>query len=282
MLKISFSKKIKAPAARVWDVLWTDSTYRQWTNAFHEGSHAVSDWVEGSEVLFLTPNGSGMYSKIASLIPNKFISFQHIGSVKDFIKQPFDAETEVWSGAFENYSLTEKDGFTELSVELDSDNSFEDFFKEVFPKALDVVKEISENEHPFITVETIVQAPIEKVWQKWTIPEEIIQWNKAAETWCSPRATNDLKIGGRFNYRMEACDGSEGFDFEGTYTEIEPLKKIRYTMNDNREAEIDFHKDGNNTRIVESFQAEKTNTLKLQQFGWQAILNNFKKHTEEN
>lgn len=282
MLKISFSKKIHAPASKVWDVLWTDSTYRKWTSVFHEGSYAVSDWKEGSEILFLAPNGDGMYSKIASNIPNKFMSFQHIGNVKNLVKQPLNAESEPWTGSFENYTLTEKDGFTEVLVELDVDSTFADFFKDIFPKALDIVKELSENEAPFITVEATVNAPIEKVWQKWTDPKDIIHWNAAAETWCSPRATNNLKVGGRFNYRMEACDGSEGFDFEGTYTEVEPLKKICYTMDDKRDAIIQFIADGDKTKIIETFQAEKSNPLELQQFGWQAILNNFKQYTEKN
>lgn len=282
MLKIAFSKKICAPASKVWDVLWTDATYRQWTSVFHEGSHAISDWKNGSEVLFLAPNGDGMYGKIASLVPNKFMSFQHIGSVKNSIKQPIDAETEVWSGAFENYILSEKDGITEISVELESESSFAEFFQEVFPKALDIVKDLSEKEAPFITVEAIIDAPLEKVWHNWTDPKEIIHWNAAAETWCSPRATNDLKVGGRFNYRMEACDGSEGFDFEGTYTQVEPMKKICYTMDDSREAIIVFNTENGKTRIIETFQAENSNSLELQQFGWQAILNNFKQYTEKN
>lgn len=144
MLKISFSKKTHAPSTKVWEVLWTDSTYRKWTSVFHVGSYAVSEWKEGSEILFLTPNGDGMYSKIVSKIPNKFMSFQHIGNVKNLVKQPLNAESEAWTGSFENYTLTEKDGVTEIQVELDADNSFVDFFKDIFPKALDIVKELSE------------------------------------------------------------------------------------------------------------------------------------------
>ncbi|TAF78015.1 MAG: polyketide cyclase [Bacteroidetes bacterium] len=131
-----------------------------------------------------------------------------------------------------------------------------------------------------ITIEIIVNAPIEKVWKYWTDPEYIIKWTFATEDWCCPKAKNDLKVGGKFNTRMEAKDGSFGFDFEGTYSEVVINKKIAYTIIDGRTVDIQFISDGNQTKIIEAFEAENENSLELQKNGWQAILGNFKKLVE--
>ena len=147
MKKEHFSIKIKAPKEKVWNVLWNDDTYRKWTEVFSEGSHAVTDWKEGSEVLFLSEDGKGMYSAIDKKIPNEYMSFKHLGVVKDKEKQPMDEETKEWSGAREDYSLKESDGVTELSVAMDIAESYEDYFKNTFPKALEKVKELSENQN---------------------------------------------------------------------------------------------------------------------------------------
>ena len=133
-----------------------------------------------------------------------------------------------------------------------------------------------------ITVETTVNAPEAKVWHYWTEPGHIIHWNNASDDWHTPRAENDLKVGGRFNFRMEARDGSMGFDFEGTYDKVEPKKLIAYTMDDGRKVKITFEPEGERTKIVEISEAETTHTVDMQRDGWQAILNNFKKYTESN
>jgi len=133
---------------------------------------------------------------------------------------------------------------------------------------------------PTITVQVTVQAPVEKVWKCWTLPEHVTRWNFASPDWCSPNAENDLRAGGKFSYRMEARDGSVGFDFYGFYEEVTPGELITYTMGDGRRVRIEFTGQGNETRVVESFEAEDTNSLELQQFGWQSILDNFKKHAE--
>ncbi len=130
-----------------------------------------------------------------------------------------------------------------------------------------------------ITVEITVNAPVEKVWEFWTKPEHITKWNFASDDWQSPKAENDLRTGGNFNYRMEAKDGSFGFDFAGTYDEVQTNKTINYTIGD-RKAWITFTPEGDQTKIVETFEAESQNSIELQQNGWQAILNNFKKYTE--
>ncbi|MCD6019932.1 MAG: putative activator of Hsp90 ATPase 1 family protein [Bacteroidetes bacterium] len=134
-----------------------------------------------------------------------------------------------------------------------------------------------------ITVEATVKAPIEKVWKLWTTPEHIIKWNNASEDWHTPRATNDLKVGGRFLSRMEAKDGSFGFDFTGTYDEVITNERIAYTMGDGRIAIITFSADeSDETRITETFEAESENPVEMQKDGWQAILNNFKTYVEAN
>ncbi len=133
-----------------------------------------------------------------------------------------------------------------------------------------------------IKIETTVESDADKVWEYWTNPEHITRWNHASDDWHSPRGTNDLREGGRFNIRMEAKDGSSGFDFEGEYTEVVPNQKISYIMDDGRKVEIVFENLGNKTRVTESFDPESKNSLEMQRSGWQAILDNFKKYTEGN
>ena len=144
MKKANFSVKIHAPKEKVWKVLWDNDSYEKWTSVFSEGSHAVTDWNEGSEVLFLGAEGDGMYSTIAKKIPNEFMSFEHLGMVKDKKKQPQDDETKAWAGAKENYYLKGSGNETELVVELDIVDEHEQYFKDTFPKALDKVRQLSE------------------------------------------------------------------------------------------------------------------------------------------
>lgn len=131
-----------------------------------------------------------------------------------------------------------------------------------------------------ITVETVINAHVEKVWQVWTTPEHIMNWNYASHDWHTPYATNDLRNGGTFNYRMEAKDGSFGFDFGGTYDKVVKNQFISYTIGDGRKVEITFSEDGISTRIVECFEPEQANPIEMQKEGWQAILHNFKMYVE--
>lgn len=133
-----------------------------------------------------------------------------------------------------------------------------------------------------LTVEATINAPIEKVWNFWTSPEHITQWNNASPDWHTPKAENDLRVGGKFISRMEAKDGSFGFDFWGIYDEVVPNKVIAYTMGDGRKAKILFTTEGSAVKISETFEAENENPLDMQKTGWQAILNNFKKYVEAN
>jgi len=131
-----------------------------------------------------------------------------------------------------------------------------------------------------LTVKTLVNLPIEKVWTFWTEPQHITQWNAASDDWHTPRAENDLTVGGRFVSRMEAKDGSFGFDFGGTYTKIEMLRLIEYTIDDNRKVSVKFVQQGSTTQITEDLEAENQNPVEMQQAGWQAIIDNFKKYAE--
>jgi uncharacterized protein YndB with AHSA1/START domain len=133
-----------------------------------------------------------------------------------------------------------------------------------------------------VTVETTVSAPVARIWELWTSPEHISQWNYASDDWHSPRAENDLRPGGRFLARMEAKDGTFGFDFSGTYVDVQPYKYIEYIMDDGRKAEVFFTPLDDQTRVVETFEAEDVNSIELQKGGWQAIMDNFKKYAEKN
>jgi uncharacterized protein YndB with AHSA1/START domain len=130
-----------------------------------------------------------------------------------------------------------------------------------------------------ITVETNVHAPIERVWQAYTTPEDIVQWNAASDDWHTTKCNVDLKVGGAFSSRMEAKDGSFGFDFAGTYTNVVPNRLLELSFGD-RTAKIDFTEtpDGVNVRVA--FDAETTHSIEQQRDGWQAILKNFARHVE--
>ncbi len=133
-----------------------------------------------------------------------------------------------------------------------------------------------------IRVEATVQAPIDKVWNYWTEPDHIKQWNNASEDWHTPFAENDLRVGGTFVSRMEAKDGSTGFDFGGIYDEVILHDVIAYTMADGRKVNITFKGHEKETEVVETFDADASHPAEFQQQGWQAILNNFKSYVEQN
>lgn len=133
-----------------------------------------------------------------------------------------------------------------------------------------------------ITIEANVKVPVEKVWKLWSTPEHITQWNNASPDWHTPRAENDLRVGGKFLSRMEAKDGSFGFDFTGVYDEVKAHELIAYTMDDGRKARINLYPHANETKMVITFEAEDQNPIEMQKGGWQAILDSFKKYSEAN
>jgi uncharacterized protein YndB with AHSA1/START domain len=139
------------------------------------------------------------------------------------------------------------------------------------------------NEQPntvVLKVSAEVEVPVEKAWDLFNAPEHIVNWNAASPDWHSPRATNDLRTGGSFSYRMEARDGSFGFDFAGEYTEVVPMTSFAYKMEDGRTARVEFHPIKTGTLVITQFDAENSNPLEMQQNGWQAILDNFKRYAE--
>lgn len=131
-----------------------------------------------------------------------------------------------------------------------------------------------------IQIETTVNAPISKVWEYWNGPEHITQWNTGHPDWHTPTASNDLRVGGRLESRMEAKDGSLGFDFGGTYTSVDDQKHLAYTLDDDREVNVTFEETDKGIHIIETFEAESENPVEMQQQGWHGILDNFKRYTE--
>jgi uncharacterized protein YndB with AHSA1/START domain len=129
-----------------------------------------------------------------------------------------------------------------------------------------------------ITVETLVKADLNKVWRAWNNPEDIKRWNAASDDWHTTASTVDLREGGRFSARMQAKDGTEGFDFEGTYTRVVPRELIEYRMTDGREVKVEFSERAGEVLVRETFDAETENAPQVQRAGWQAILDNFARH----
>lgn len=144
MEKKFYSASINAPKEKVWETLWSKGSYEAWTSIFAEGSTAVTDWQEGSKVLFTDGKGSGMVAKIAKRRENEYLSIEHLGMLKDGTEIMSGPEVESWSGAHENYTLKEENGVTKLDVDIDITDDMIAYFDETWPKALDKLKEIAE------------------------------------------------------------------------------------------------------------------------------------------
>ena len=144
MEKLQFNISINAPREKVWKTLLEDETYRQWTAPFSENSRAETDWKKGSKILFLDGNGHGMVSKVAENIPNEFMSIEHLGLVKDGVEDVESDEVKPWAGAYENYTLKEANGGTELFIESDITEEYKEMMAGIWPKALNKLKELAE------------------------------------------------------------------------------------------------------------------------------------------
>lgn len=144
MKPLHYSVDIDAPSDRVWQVLWNDDTYGEWTRPFAPGSRAVGDWQQGSRIQFLDGEGSGMESVIEKLVPNEYMSFKHIAEIQEGKVQPLDERTSQWSGGHEDYTLAERDGRTTVNVDLEAPEEYADMFNDKFPQALRRLKEIAE------------------------------------------------------------------------------------------------------------------------------------------
>lgn len=144
MQREEFKVSINATKEKVWNVLWDDATYRKWTSVFGEGSHYVSDLEEGSKVKFLGEKDSGMLSEVAEKRMNEYMGFRHIGMIMDGVEDTTSEKVKNWSGAMETYRLDDNNGNTELTVGLDMNDEYRDMFMDLFPKALQKIKELSE------------------------------------------------------------------------------------------------------------------------------------------
>lgn len=131
-----------------------------------------------------------------------------------------------------------------------------------------------------VTIETTIHAPVEKIWENWTSTDAITQWNSASSEWHTPKAEHELQPGGRFVYRMEAKDGSFGFDFSGTFEVIKPNEYLESILDDGRKVKVTFTGKGNETLVSQTFEAEETHSIDQQRSGWQNILDNFKQYVE--
>jgi uncharacterized protein YndB with AHSA1/START domain len=146
MQKLNFSTSINASKEKVWQTLWDDANYRKWTSAFTKGSYAETDNLkEGTDVKFLDPKGSGMISRVAANRPNEYMSFEHLGEIKDGVEDRTSEKVKEWAGAKENYTLKEANGVTTLAIDMDITDEYKDMFTEMWPKALEKVKALAEN-----------------------------------------------------------------------------------------------------------------------------------------
>jgi len=293
MQKLRFSIVINAPKEKVWHAMLDDETYRQWSEAFAAGSHFVGSWEKGSRIVFLASRGngySGYVGRIAENRPYQFVSIEYLTEVQNG-KEDTTGVPASWSGAHENYTFSERDGATEVSVELDTiaiDMSElrvlpaeDEMFQQIWPDALQRLKAIAEGTPPRnIIVSALVKMPIDKVWEYWIKPEHIMRWAFASDEWEALAAENDVRVGGKFRTVMAAKDKSARFDFAGTYTAVKEKKLIEFDMDDGRHAKVQFLPLPDSVQITTTFEPEDVNPPEMQQSGWQAILNSFKKYVE--
>ena len=147
MEQLHFSVNINAPKERVWDILWAKGKYETWTAVFSEGSTVETDWKEGSKVLFTDGKGSGMVSEITVNKPNEYMSFKHLGEMKDGVEDTTSEKIKQWQGAKENYMLKEENGGTRLEVDMDISPDFKDYFLNTWPKAMETIKTLAESKN---------------------------------------------------------------------------------------------------------------------------------------
>lgn len=281
MIRLTFSIAINASKEKVWYSLWDDENYEAWVSAFCEGSYAISDWNQGSKIYFLDQNGSGMNSEIALNKPFETMLFRHLGELKEYVELPETEATKAWSGAEERYDLEESNGITTVTVTIDLVEKYLDYFKETFPIALEKLKAIAESDTKSITVRTTLTSSLEDVWNKFTQSEHIVNWNFASEDWHCPKAENHLEVGQNFVYTMASKDGEMSFDFVGTYQEVVPMKKLVYQIAHGRKVTVKFDVMDDKVILTENFEPENIHSVALQREGWQSILKNFKKYTNQ-
>ncbi len=286
MRKLHLTTSINAPVEKVWNAVVSKDLYEQWTAAFMPGSTFEGTWEQGSEMRFLGPGETGardgMFSMIAEARKNEFISIKHLGLITSGVVDTTSPAVKEWTPSFENYTFTSTPSGTEFTLDMDVADNFYDMFMQMWPHALERLKEVVETgKSTWIDIGTFIAAPLSKVWEYYTKPEHIVQWGFASDDWEAPAAENDLRVGGRFKTVMAAKDKSAQFDFTGVYTAVKPQERIEYTIDDGRKVRVSFSDHGSQVQVAASFQAESENSLEQQQTGWQAILDNFKKYVEK-
>ena len=289
MTKLVLSIDINAPREIVWDAITQDEMYRKWTSAFSEGSFFEGGWNKGDAIHFLMINEAGvkegMVAEIAESRHPEYISVHHLGMIKGSEVDTTSDAVREWAPAFENYRLEKtSERTTRFHLDMDIQDNYLVMMENMWIKALALLKDLCEekaNGPGRITVIALIAGEEGKVWAYWTDPDHIKIWNTASDDWHCPYAENDVRVGGKFKSTMAAKDGSMSFDFSGVYTNIVYGHRIAYTMDDGRNADIDFSFQSDKICVMVNFEAEQTNSVDLQRTGWQAILDNFKRHVEE-
>lgn len=273
----------------IWGAIINPTKYQLWTSVFQEGSYFEGGWQKGDHIKFLIADDQGhtkgLYSEIVESDHLNHLSIKHLGLVTDDIVDYTSEEVKKWTPSFENYYLEKlNDEYTRFTVEVDVDDEELTYMNDIWDLGLEKLKEVCENNlgaFASINVEVIVEASLHQVWEYWTLPEHIAEWNFASEDWHCPEAINNFFNGGHFVYTMAAKDGSMSFGFAGTYINIDECSYIENQLDDGRMMKVIFDKIGlSQTKVIETFDAENENALDLQKQGWQAILNNFKKFVE--
>lgn len=288
MKKLNLEIEINTSPENVWDSIVNKTKYSKWTSAFHESSHFEGGWNKGDSIRFLSVNTDGQKSGIISELAEsrfpEYISIKHLGSFLNGVEDYTSDEVKKWTPSFENY-IFEKSGDNKTLFKLDMGvpEEFYDMFMQMWPNALILLKQVSEDSAGTkITISATINASPAKVWEFWTDPRHIVNWNNASDDWHCPYAENDLAEKGKFKSTMASRDGKMSFDFEGVYTLVKKHEAIHYGMADGRKVQVLFSPDGNSARITETFDAENVHSIELQRNGWQSILNNFKRYVENN
>ncbi|WP_142826299.1 SRPBCC family protein [Planococcus soli] len=282
MIRIHLERVFNVGPELLWELVVDPDHYRFWTEAFSEGSEFKGEWTKGSPIRFVVEdeNGkeSGMLSEIAESRWPEFISIKHVGLVMNGEEDYDSLLAQEWSPAFENYRFIPKeDGTCIFEVEQDLPEEQAEEFKGNWEKSFDLMAirlETSGSVGKMITLREKSRNRPEVIWKKLVTPENVMSWNYASDDWHCPTAENNLVIGGEFHYEMAAKDGSVSFDYWGTYTEIEPAKRLYFVLGDGRKVRIDIFEKPYGCLIEERFEAEQQNNLHLQRQGWQNILKN--------
>jgi uncharacterized protein YndB with AHSA1/START domain len=272
MITLQFEIAIQATPERIWQTLFSTPSYTVWTSIFCNGSYALTDWQTGSNYQFLNPSGDGIFGVVTLHETNKKMHFTHHGEVKNLLNQEVGGE---WHNKTEKYSLETSGNSCVLKIEITSPEAYKSYFEGVYPNALDKVKYLSEKN--YLSIETNLACTPDQAWTVYTNSEYITKWNYANDDWHCPKAVNHLIVDGTFNYTMAAKDESFSFDFAGKYVEIKEHEYLSIKLDDGRGLELFFIPTTTGTRVIETFEPEKENTLELQEQGWQLILNNYAK-----